>query len=154
VKPEDKSALRGLLASALVPALLAGIFSPILGLSVFVVSFVLASLVGYPIFLLFKRYSLLANGWVASLIGALVGFGLATYIFRPSSHPDLKGTSWRSSGEDRIYTAIDGVPTQAAWDDYYLACGILAIIGALTGLVFWLYGTKPHDQSTEAVNDK
>jgi hypothetical protein len=130
-------------ACALVPSVIAAVISPILGISVFVVSVLLASFIGYPVYLLLKRYRLVTNGWVATFVGALVGLGLTAFMFFPSKVPGR--TSSRGTGENLIYTVIDGVPTQVAWDDYYLACGVMTIVGAMAGLCFWLFGTSATD---------
>jgi hypothetical protein len=117
--------------------------SPFLGIYVFVVAFLLAALVGYPVYLLLKRYRLITNGWVSSFVGLLVGVGFSGIAFWPSTHHDFKTTSWRVSGGKRIYTIVDGVPTQVAWDDFYLVCGIMGTVGALAGLCFWLFSANP-----------
>jgi hypothetical protein len=138
-----KSVLRGIVACALVPSVIAGVISPILGISVFIASFLLASLVGYPVYLLLKRYRFVTNGWVASIVGLLVGLGLAAYVFFPSTVPGR--TSSRGTADNLVYTVIDGVPTQVAWNDFYLACGLMALVGAMAGLCFWLFGTSATD---------
>jgi hypothetical protein len=143
LKSLPKSDLKRICTAALVPAVAAAMLSPFLGIYVFIVAFLLASLVGYPIYLLLRRYRLVTNGWVSSLVGLLVGSGFAAFFFWPSKYPDLKTTSWRGSADNKVYTMIDGVPTQAAWDGFYLACGISGIVGALAGLCFWLFSANP-----------
>src|SRR5688572_28206829 len=107
--PGPKAILRGLALSALVPAAVAGVISPVLGVSVFVGAFVLAAFVGYPILDLLER-RFVTNGWMACLAGFLVGVATATWFFLPQT--DLEGvtTASRGIGSDRVYTFIDGVP--------------------------------------------
>jgi uncharacterized membrane protein len=139
---DKKSVLRSLFLSALVPAVIAAIISPVLGVSVFIATFALAALVGYPLFLLFRRHSF-ANVWIASAVGLAVGVAVGGYMFWPLKYPDLKTTSWRGSDANRVYTMIEGVPTQIAWNDFYGAAAIFGVLGALSGLVFWLLMRKP-----------
>src|SRR5215510_2389308 len=93
-----KSALPKLLVCASVPAAFAAVFSPVLGISVFIAAFVLACVIGYPLFLLARRHSA-ARCWVAGLAGLLVGAGMASLMFWPTERLDMKTTSWRGSDE-------------------------------------------------------
>ena len=131
-----KSALPKLVVCGLIPGAFAALISPLLGLSVFIAAFVLASVIGYPMFVLARRYSV-ARWWVAGLAGLLIGAGMASLMFWPDERPEMKTTSWRGSNEHRVYTYIDGIPTQTAWNDYLVALAILGFVGAISGLVFW-----------------
>lgn len=141
MRTDHKAVLRSLALCALIPALVAAILSPILGVSVFIAAFALASLVGLPLFLLLRRYSF-ANGWLAGAVGLIIGVAVGVKMFWPLKYPELKTTSWRGSDATRIYTMIDGVPTQVAWNDIYVAATIFGVIGTLAGLAFWVLVTR------------
>ena len=151
MKPELKSALRSLALCALVPGVIATFLSPLLGILVFIAAFVLASIVGYPAFLLLRRYGK-ANVWLACLVGLLIGAGLGGNMFWPLKYPELKTTSWRGSDEHRIYTMVNGVPTQVAWNDFYVATSVLGLLGMLTGLAFWLCVARPSGETLPGNN--
>lgn len=131
-----KTVLPKLIVCSLIPGAFAALISPLLGISVFLAAFVLASLIGYPLFLLARRHSI-ARWWVAGLAGLLIGAGMASLMFWPDKRLEMKTTSWRGSNEHRVYTYIDGIPTQTAWNDYFVALAILGIVGTIGGLVFW-----------------
>jgi ABC-type lipoprotein release transport system permease subunit len=148
---KKKPVLLSLLLCALVPAVAATIISPFLGVSVFIAAFLLASLVGYPLFLIFRHY-FYVNAWVSCAVGLVIGAAAGGYITLPLNSQEMKTTSSRGSGVERVYTMIDGVPTQAAWNDFYEACVIFGALGTLAGLVFWLViakpsGVAPHDKA-------
>jgi hypothetical protein len=138
MKTEHKVALRSLALCALVPAVVAALLSPVLGVSVFIAAFALASLVGYPLFLLLRRYSY-ANGWLACAVGFMIGAASGANILWPLKYPELKTTSWRGYDGNRIYTMIDGAPTKVAWNDFYFATTMFGVIGSLAGLAFWVF---------------
>jgi hypothetical protein len=142
-----KSALPKLVVCSLIPAAFAALISPVLGISVFIAAFVLATVIGYPLFLLARRYSV-AYWWIASFAGLLIGAGVASLMFWPSDRAEMKTTSWRGSDEHRVYTYIDGVPTRTAWNDYFIALVVLGVVGTLGGLVFWEMA-KPKQQPPE-----
>jgi len=92
MKTDHKAVLRSLALCALVPALVAAILSPMLGVSVFIAAFALASLVGLPLFLLLRRYSF-ADGWLAGAVGLIIGATVGANMFWPLKYPELKTTS-------------------------------------------------------------
>jgi hypothetical protein len=151
MKTDHKAVLRSVALCALVPALVAAILSPMLGVSVFIAAFALASLVGLPLFLLLRRYSF-ADGWLAGAVGLIIGATVGANMFWPLKYPELKTTSWRGSDANRIYTMIDGVPTQVAWNDFYAAATIFGVIGTLAGLVFWVLMTRHSGPASKSAN--
>jgi hypothetical protein len=140
--PDTRRILRSLSLCALVLAVVAMCIHPFLLFSVFIGAFILAATIGYPIFLLLRRFSI-ANAWTASLSGLAIGGGFKACSSSPLQYADLKGTSSRGSGADLVYTMIDGVPTQLMWNEYYASCAVFSVAGALAGWVFWNQISKP-----------
>jgi hypothetical protein len=140
------------MACALVPAIAGSALHPLLSVSVFIAAFVIALVAGYPTYALLRRFSL-ANGWTATMAGLVIGGGFQAYSSWPLQYSELKGTSFRGSCANIVYTMIDGVPTQVMWNEYYLSCAIFGLAGAVAGWVFWYQMSKPLDSQPEPRND-
>ena len=151
--PATKNLLRSLSLAALAPAAVAAVIYPFLGLYVFVVAFALAAIVGYPAFLILKRYAV-ANGWTATLLGLAIGAGSHAYSAWPLKYPALKTTASRGSGASMVYTMIDGVPTQLMWNEYLMFCAIFGVVGAVAGWIFWYQMSKPTAPTPEKGDDR
>ena len=147
-----KATLRGLALSALVPAAVAAVISPILGVSVFVAAFALAAFVGYPILDLLER-RFVTRAWMGCLAGAAVGAATAAWFFLPRIDLEGMSTSSRGVGSDRVYTYIDGVPTQAAWNDFYVICAVFGIVGVPAGWVLWYHLSKHSNRKAKRPDD-
>lgn len=146
-QPKPKSALPGLLLTALVPAAMAVVISPFMAIPVFIAAFLAAGFLGLPIYIVARRYSC-ANAFSASLAGGLIGLGASALTLSPLENPDLKASASRVSGDQRFYAVVDGVPTAVVWDSIPFFCGLFVIAGALAGLVFWLYVSSGSRQSS------
>jgi hypothetical protein len=90
-----------------------------------------AALIGLPLFLFLRR-----KGWANALSSACAGFvigavpqgAIAWPRPSPGSHASVNG----------IPTIVDGAMTLAGWLNYGKLLMLLGLIGALSGLVFWL----------------
>lgn len=140
--PDNRTIARSLAVSALVPASAALFVSPLLVIPVFVWGFVVAALLGLPIYLLLWRFSM-ANAWTAALAGLLVVGGIYAYNFWPLRYSELETTSWHSQGGEIVYTMINGVPTGEAWNGYYAGCVGFSVAGAIAGWMFWYSISRP-----------
>ena len=150
--PNLKATLRGLALCALVPAAVAAVVSPFLGVSVFIAAFALAAFVGYPLLDLLER-RFVTRAWMGCLAGAAVGAATAAWLFLPRIDLEGMSTSSRGAGSDRVYTYIDGVPTQAAWSDFYVICAVFGIIGIPAGWVLWYHLSKYSKRKSKRSND-
>ena len=115
--PGVKATLRGLALSALVPALVAAIISPVLGVSVFLGAFVLVTFVGFPILVLLEQ-RVVTTGWMACLAGFLVGGVTAAFMFLPPADPSR------------------------GWSDSFVICAVFGIAGVPAGWVLWYNVSK------------
>jgi hypothetical protein len=128
--PGVKATLRGLVLCALVPAAVAAVISPVLGVSVFLGAFVLATFVGFPILVLLERH-LVTKAWMACLAGSLVGVAMATLMFLPQT--DL--------------------PTQSEWNGFYIIFAVFGITGVPAGWVLWHHVSKYSNPTPKRPDD-
>jgi hypothetical protein len=132
---------KSLIYAAAVPAIAIAPIAPFVAPGVFILAFLIALVAAYPLFTLLRHYSI-ANRWTSCLIGSLLGALVASVMFWPNQHLELRGTSWRRSGADIVYTKIAGVPTQAAWNDFFVVAVIFGLVGAAAGFVYWYNGIR------------
>lgn len=135
---------KALMWSASVPAVVILPIFPLAAPGVFVMAFLLALFLAYPLYLLLSRVSAV-NKWSCSAAGALVGAIPGAVMFWPQSAPGTESMSSRGRGADTVYTMIDGLPTAAAWQDLYTMSAISALIGCGAGYVFWYNAIRTPD---------
>ena len=124
--PGVKATLRGLALCALVPAVVAAVVSPVLGLSAFLAAFALALFVGFPILVILEQH-VVTKAWMACLGGFLLGIATAMLMFWPQTD-----------------TAV--VPSMSRardWSGFVLVWAVFGIAGAPAGWVLW-YNVSKH----------
>ena len=90
-----------------------------------------AALLGLPLFLFFRW-----KGWANARSSACAGFVIGTVPMGVIAWP------WRGKGGSASIngapTLVDGVPTLAGWLYYGQLLMLLGLLGAFSGVVFWL----------------
>jgi len=132
--PGVKATFRGLALSALVPAVVAAVISPFLGVGVFLGAFVLATFVGFPILVLFEQ-RFVTTAWMACLGGFLLGIATATLMFLPQTYPEV---------------VITG---DTASNAFLVICAVFGITGAPAGWVLWYHVSKYSNRTTKRPDD-
>ena len=126
--------LAALAATGLPAAAFAGVTGSFgVGWLTFLVAMGHATALGLPLYALL-RWRRAANVLTATATGLAVGaLPVAALLFPGGGR--YKGASHWSGG---VAHMIDGVPTQAGWNDYYALVGQFGGFGAMSGLVFAL----------------
>ena len=123
------------LAATILPAAALAAFagSPGIGWLTFVVAIGHAVVLGLPIYapLRWKRAANVLTGTIAGL--AVGSVPVAVLLFPGGGR--YKGSSHWSGG---VAHMIDGVPTEAGWNDYYALVAQFGAFGATSGLLFAL----------------
>ncbi len=104
------------------------------------VAVVFVPVVGYPIWKLAERrgQTKLRNAlWTGGLVGLILGFALAAYIFiyglQTMANPDASFDSWTYGYQ----MMADGMPTALGWGFQLLDVALTGVTGALAGLTAW-----------------
>ncbi|OYX55593.1 MAG: hypothetical protein B7Y86_13130 [Brevundimonas subvibrioides] len=104
------------------------------------VAVVFVPLVGYPIWKRAERHgqTTLRNAlWAGGLVGLILGFALAAYIFiyglQTMANPNASFDSWTYGYQ----TMDDGMPTVLGWSFQLMDVVFTGVTGALAGLAAW-----------------
>ena len=93
-----------------------------------------AIILGVPVYLLL-RWARWANAFTSIIAGTLIGaVPIGSVLF-----PAAQRFSGASAILGSVPTMINGIPTEAGWNEYFHTLWLFAIFGAASGLLFWLF---------------